>query len=637
MQQIVVQNPRNRHIGLKLLRTLVYLLLALTPLPPMLTFGVYVHYSRDLPELLPIESYYSNLKAPTTFHSANGMIIGEFFEERRLFAPLDEIPALQILALLAAEDERFLEHEGVDPRGILRAAYANLTAGKIVQGASTLTQQLAKSMLTNERSYQRKIREAILARRMEDVYSKTEILTLYMNQIFLGHNSYGFKAAAQNYFRKNLADLNLSEMTMLAVLPPSPSVVNPIRNMAKTRDRQAHVLQRMVKGGHITAAQAKAAQEQEVTVYRLLDEFGERMPYVVEESRKLVKEKYATFAAAKAEPDKEWLRHGLSIWTTVELDLQHRATGARVEELEKLDKKQGYRGPLGMLDSDEERTDFLEKATRYYASAGMLSDGALREGTLYLAVVEGVGKDRVRVKVTDEVQGTLRRDDMTWAGEYKEYPLVTYDVERRDGKTVVTKRKKDGTVLYQGKAMEAAPEDDQHRDFRNQELNREELGRRTKRWTIQKRDESVKVSWKPKLTDCTSVFEAGDVALVRGVAQRLGGLEEAFVAGDEVLHAFGRPVAEGRGDVEGRPEEIDRPLVPAANGGIVLGGGLGADPVGHGGAGIDADPQCGAGAVGINLLDEVDGLGDRFGRLARPPEQQVDHDGNAVVAAQGDG
>ena len=508
MRRIEVENPRHRHIGLKALRTFFFLCFALVPVPPLAVLGVYVHYAKGLPELRPMSEYYAGLKAPTTLHAADGQVIGEFFEERRLFLPIEQIPIRLIQAFLSAEDERFFEHQGVDPRGIVRAAWANLTAGRAVQGASTLTQQLAKAMIGNEKSLARKVREAILARRMEDIYSKSEILTLYLNQIFLGHNSYGVQAAAQNYFRKSVGDLTLGELAILAILPPSPSTVNPVKNLKETLKRRGKVLKQMVRNGYISAAEAKKARREPVTVYPLLDEFGERAPYVAEALKEEVEARYA------AEGKDGWLKHGARAWATAELDLGNGAEAALVAELEKLDQKQGYRGPVGTVTPDK-AASVLEDAESYYLSHGLMDDKDLRPGETYVALVESVSEQGVEVRVTPKLGGTLRLADMRWAGPYREFPTVRYEVTRQGGKRVVTKLDSTGKVLFQGKVIAPAAFADDPEDRRTEELHAGELDREGERWTIERKDETAKVSWKPKLEDCTTAFEPGDAVLVR--------------------------------------------------------------------------------------------------------------------------
>ncbi len=441
----------------------------------MLVFGVYVVHARDLPELPAMDEWYAGLQAPTTFFAADDLLVGEFFEERRLIVPLERMPVQLIQAFLSAEDERFFQHDGVDPRSVLRALVANITAGKTVQGASTLTQQLAKTLVGREKSYRRKVKEAILARRMEDVYTKGEILTLYLNLIFLGHNSYGVQAAAHSYFRKDVSQLSLGEIAALSVVPPSPSRVNPIRNAKKTVERRAHVLDRMVKNGFVTREEADRAQAEPLEAHPLLDVFSDRLPQAADAGRQALLSRLPTDA-----DEEEW-RRGYRVYTTIEPGLQQAAQAALVEELKTLDRKQGYRGPVGIVEPDEVDAT-LERALDYYTDRGMLSnDGGLVPKSTYLALVASVEKDEVTVRVTPEHGGTLRRRDMKWAGPYKEFPLLK-------------------------KAIEIPAPTDGDDDG--------ELGDVERVMIVTRRDEDATVSWRPKLKDCNRAFQEGDAVLV---------------------------------------------------------------------------------------------------------------------------
>src|SRR5205807_4361673 len=180
----------------------------------------------------------------------------ELAAERREILPFDRFPPQLIHAFLAAEDRRFYEHGGLDVRGIGRALGANLRAGVVAQGGSTITQQVAKSFLSSERTLQRKVREAILARRLESRYSKRDILTLYLNQIFLGHGAYGVAAAARRYFDKSVAELDLGEMATLAGLARAPSRFSPLASVERARARRDQVLGAMVASGYVTDATA---------------------------------------------------------------------------------------------------------------------------------------------------------------------------------------------------------------------------------------------------------------------------------------------------------------------------------------------------------------------------------------------
>ena len=197
--------------------------------------GTYYYFTRGLPSLANLEGYHPNLV--TNVYSDDGRLIGEFYIERRVVVSLNKMPPYLIKAFLAAEDAQFYEHEGISYISIFRAFVKNIRAGKVVQGGSTITQQLAKSFLTNERKLARKVREAIMAYRIERQLNKDEILSLYLNQIYFGNGAYGVQTAAESYFGKNVEGLDLAEAAMLAGLPKAPSKYSPRANfdLAKTR------------------------------------------------------------------------------------------------------------------------------------------------------------------------------------------------------------------------------------------------------------------------------------------------------------------------------------------------------------------------------------------------------------------
>src|SRR3954447_26864431 len=186
-------------------------------------FGAYLYFAATLPALRDIAAYHQVTETTTVMRAWDGTPLAELAAKRRQILPFEKLPPQLIHAFLAAEDRRFYEHRGIDYRGILRALGANVRAGEVAQGGSTITQQVAKSFLSTERTIQRKIREAILARRLERQYSKREILTLYLNQVFLGHGAYGVAAAARIYFDKPIDDLDVGEMALLAGLVRAPS------------------------------------------------------------------------------------------------------------------------------------------------------------------------------------------------------------------------------------------------------------------------------------------------------------------------------------------------------------------------------------------------------------------------------
>src|SRR5262249_29908642 len=204
--------------------------------------------------------FYEPARATRVF-SADGQLIGEFYLEKRVLTPLARIPPHVQNAFIAAEDRRFRTHHGFDPWGIARAAWENYVAGGVRQGASTITQQVARMLLlTNERTFIRKAKELILSVRVERELTKDQILFIYLNQVYLGHGAYGVQAAAETYFGKDVEHLTVAEAAMLAGLPKAPTKLNPYKDFARARERQAYVLDRMAEDGLLTRAQAGAAR-----------------------------------------------------------------------------------------------------------------------------------------------------------------------------------------------------------------------------------------------------------------------------------------------------------------------------------------------------------------------------------------
>ncbi|NJL60350.1 MAG: penicillin-binding protein, partial [Desulfobacteraceae bacterium] len=221
-------------------------------------FGVIRHFSHDLPSIESLKNYRPPLV--TTVYADDGRKIAEFAEEKRIVVPLSQLPKTLLQAFVAAEDSRFYIHKGIDVIGIFRAFLKNLRAGAMVQGGSTITQQVVKSfLLTPERSYRRKIREAILAYRIDNFLTKEEVLFLYLNQIYLGHGAYGVEVAAQTYFGKTARNLNLAECAMLAGLPQAPSRYSPVDHPFRAKERQIYTLRRMLEEGYITDAEHQKA------------------------------------------------------------------------------------------------------------------------------------------------------------------------------------------------------------------------------------------------------------------------------------------------------------------------------------------------------------------------------------------
>ncbi|MEP6792662.1 MAG: transglycosylase domain-containing protein, partial [Ramlibacter sp.] len=287
----------------------------------------------NLPDISDLSDY--RPKLPLRVFSAEGLLMGEFGEERRNLTPIGQIPKVMKDAVLAIEDSRFYSHGGVDYKGLVRAALANL--GRIKsQGASTITMQVARNVyLSTEKTFTRKLYEVLLTFKLEHMLSKDQILEIYMNQIFLGNRAYGFAAASEAYFGKPMKDLTIAEAAMLAGLPKAPSAYNPISNPTRARSRQLYIIERMQENGFITAQEAEAAKKQELQVRSGGDNTKVHAEYIAETVRQLV---YAQYG------DEAYTR-GLNVFTTVRANEQDTAYRALRKGIMDYERRQIYRGP----------------------------------------------------------------------------------------------------------------------------------------------------------------------------------------------------------------------------------------------------------------------------------------------------
>src|SRR2546423_12480471 len=307
----------------------------------------------NLPSLEALTAYQP--KVPVRIYTAEGILIGEFGEERRAVVAIADVPAQLKNAIIAAEDERFYQHPGIDYVGVLRAAYANLVAGGRRQGASTITMQVARNFfLSSEKTLTRKLYEALLAFKIEHSLTKEQILELYVNQIYLGQRAYGFGAASQTYFGKALDQLSLGEMAMLAGLPKAPSLYNPIANPQRAKQRQQYVLRRMTELGYITAAQYDDSLKAPLRAKREVSEYSIHAEYLAEMVRQALAEHY---------PEDVYTR-GFRVYTTIRKADQEGAYAAVGMGVLEYDRRQGYRGPEGYVDlkaniADDEYDDVL--------------------------------------------------------------------------------------------------------------------------------------------------------------------------------------------------------------------------------------------------------------------------------------
>jgi len=374
--------------------------------------GTYFYFTKDLPEITSLKEYRPPII--TTVYSDDNRRIAEFFKEKRIVIPLSKMPKMLIDAFVAAEDARFFEHKGIDLFGVFRALLKNIEAGTIIQGGSTITQQVAKSFfLSPERSYGRKIREAFLAYRIDGAFTKEEILFLYLNQIYLGHGAYGVEGAAENYFGKTAQEMNLAECALLAGLPQAPSRYSPFVHPEQARQRQVYALNRMVEEGYITNLQATEAVTHKLDIKPRRNWYIEEAPYYTEHIRRYVEKKYGSDVL---------YNHGLQVYSAVNLEMQMAAREAVNMGLAELDKRQGYRGPIRHLASEEIET--VSEQIQKTVDAQPLEPDRLVQG-----IVVGINDEEAMatIRMGNEL-GYLPLDNMRWAR--KPDPEVAYSANQ---------------------------------------------------------------------------------------------------------------------------------------------------------------------------------------------------------------
>ena len=304
---------------------------------------LYFKYSDGLPDVRALKEYQPNII--TKVYSDSDERIAEFFVEKRIMVGFDQIPLRLKQATLAVEDSSFYYHLGIDPKAIVRASVANYRAGHVVEGASTITQQLTKILyLSPQKKFERKIREAILAIRMELIFSKDEILEMYLNQIYYGHGSYGVAAASRTYFGKELKDLTISECAMIASLPKAPTHYSPYNNLDKALKRRDHAIRRMEYHGFITEEEMQAALTEPLELGEVKGMLN-KAPYFIEHIRQFIQQNYGS---------KQLYQDGMKIFTTLSLEKQQAAEQAMIDGLRMADKRYGYRGPLDKIDLNQD-------------------------------------------------------------------------------------------------------------------------------------------------------------------------------------------------------------------------------------------------------------------------------------------
>jgi len=354
----------------------------------------------NLPPLEALTDY--RPKLPLRIYTADGALMGEFGEERRAFIAIDKVPDYMKQAIIAAEDERFYTHGGVDTLGVLRAAGSNLLAGGAKEGASTITMQVARNFfLSNEKTFTRKLSEAMLAMKIEHNLSKDKILELYINQIYLGQRAYGFEAAARTYFGKPMQELSLAEFAMLAGLPKAPSRYNPVVNFPRAKARQEYVLGRMRTLKFIDQPTWQAAVQQKLVIRQARPQAEVRADYAAEMVRQVLFEKYGESIYSS----------GYKVVTTLRRTQQTAANRAVWEGIADYDLRHGYRGPEKQISLP------ADKAQRAAAIAGALEELA-PVSDMRPAVVLSADAKLIRAQLQDDTVVDISGNSLKWVANW---------------------------------------------------------------------------------------------------------------------------------------------------------------------------------------------------------------------------
>ncbi len=384
-------------------------LAALGVIGVMAALAIYATFAKSLPSI-DWARYY---RPPIVSNLVSGdeQLIGEFYNERRKVVPYERVPKKLVQAFIASEDAAFFDHNGFSITGLLRASFNTFVLRRHAQGGSTITQQTAKAILASVEGVKaahvragwagkrRYLREFILARKLEANFSKEQILNLYLNEVYLGHHSYGVQAAAENYFRKNVWEMTLPEMSLIAGLPKAPSDYSPFSHPEKARNRRSYVLRRMLEEGMISQAEHDQADATPIQVYPVQDIFRETAPYVTEHVRRDLVARYG---------NERLLNDGLKIYTTVDLEREREATAATLRGIVEVDHRQGFRGPLTHL-AGKEWPDFAAKEAAFLAGEGKGEE-------VVAALVTSIDKDGKALSISvGNVKGTIPLKLGDWA------------------------------------------------------------------------------------------------------------------------------------------------------------------------------------------------------------------------------
>jgi penicillin-binding protein 1A len=367
------------------------------------SLGAYVVFSRDLPEIPGLASYQP--RTVSTFYADDGTVIGIFYKQKRFVVDLSQIPSHVVNAFLAAEDARFFEHNGVDWMGLARAMLRNIKAGRIVQGGSTITMQVTRNfLLTRERSYSRKIKEIILAQRLEKVWGKKKVLYVYLNEIYLGEGNYGVEAAARGFFGKPVEHLSVAEGALIAGLVASPARFNPFKSDELARQRQLAVLVRMLRGRFITGEQLDEAKAQQLVVRPEVMRPFNMVPDFAEAVRRYVIQKYG---------EDKLYNEGVKVFTTCRVDYQNRAQAALEKGLSEIKSRQKHLAilktvPLGQI------PDLLERR-----STPHLTHEKIYQGVVIKVVPKKNKGTELHVALSKRMKGLVRLTEPSAGSAYK--------------------------------------------------------------------------------------------------------------------------------------------------------------------------------------------------------------------------
>ena len=388
---------------MKFLKRFILVLIVLGLLGTAAVGALYLYVKPELPSVATLREV--KLQTPMQVFTQDGQLISQFGEIRRIPVALEDVPQQMVDAFLATEDSRFYQHFGVDPIGVMRAFWVLLTTGEIKEGASTITMQLARNFfLSFDRAWMRKIKETFIALHIEQRLDKDEILALYLNKITFGHRAHGVGAAAQVYYGKSLAELNLAQIATIAGLPKAPSNLNPISHPQASKERRRVVLLRMLDEKKITREEFETADNAPVTAKRHGAEITVNAPYLAEMVRQQLVERYG---------EEKAYHSGFNVYTTVKSQVQQAAQQAVWDNLHSYDERHGYRGPVSVLWSTENNQPALTESEIKQYLEQLESIGAMTP-----AVVTQVAEQRATVMVKGEGKFTLPWQSMHWARAY---------------------------------------------------------------------------------------------------------------------------------------------------------------------------------------------------------------------------